>query len=475
MLRNAMTSSTDSSQVSARPRWATARSPDRATWGGRVARIAAALGRPLLPWQQLVVDVALEHDAAGVPAYREIRLTVPRQQGKTTLIQAVAVDRCLAFDRPQRVVYTAQDRNHARDKWAEMVDELERSPLRRLFRVRRSNGSEAVNWRTGSVFGISASGKKSGHGFTLDLPFIDEAFAQVDDRLVQSFRPAMVTRRDAQLWILSTAGTEESVFLRDRVDDGRARVEADERSGVAYFEWSAPDDWAIDDRATWRAAMPALGFTIDEDTIAADFETMDRDEFARAYLNRWAPKGVPVFELGAWLACQDPASSTTGAVSFGVDVAPDRSTASIAAAGARSDGRVHVELVERRAGTDWIVGRVAELVERWHPPAIAVDPASPAGSLLPELAQVRAPVTLCTGRAYGQACGAFFDDVSIRRLAHRGQPALDDAVIGARKRSLGDAWAWARSPDAADPAPLIAATLARWAWSTAPALDPRIY
>ena len=469
-----MTSSTNSSPVSARPRWATGRTAERATWGGRVARIAAALGRPLLPWQRLVADVALEHDAAGIPAYREVRITVPRQQGKTTLIEAVAVDRCLAWDRPQRVVYTAQDRNHARDKWSEMVDELERSPLRRLFRVRRSNGSERVTWRTGSVLGITASGEKSGHGFTLDLPFIDEAFAQVDDRLVQSFRPAMVTRRDAQLWILSTAGTEDSVFLRDRVDDGRARVEADERSGVAYFEWSAPDDWAIDDRETWRAAMPALGYTIDEATIAADFETMDAAEFARAYLNRWAPKGVPVFDLASWLACLDRSSSAVGPITFGVDVAPDRSSASIGAAGGRPDGRVHVELVDRREGTDWIPARIAELVDRWRPPAIAVDPAAPAGSLIPSLSAIGAPLSLCTGRAYGQACGAFFDDVAIGRLAHRGQPALDDAVVGARKRSLGDAWAWARSPDAADPAPLIATTLARWAWSTAPPTGPRI-
>jgi hypothetical protein len=429
----------------------------------------------LLPWQQLVADVGLEHDERGIPYFREVRLTVPRQQGKTTLILAVATDRCLAFDRPQRVLYTAQDRNHAREKWIEQVELLQRSPLRRLFTVRRSNGSERISWRTGSVLGITASGEKSGHGFTLDQAFIDEAFAQIDDRLVQGFRPAMVTRRDAQLWILSTAGTDESTFLRERVDDGRARVEQDDREGVAYFEWSAPDDWDVADRATWRAAMPALGLTIDEETVAADFATMDQGEFARAYLNRWSPKGVPVFALAQWLACLDPRSQASGPIAFGVDVAPDRSSGTIAAAGGRADGRVHVELIERRDGTDWIPARIRELVERWRPSGVAIDPAAPAGSLLPSLALGSVPLSLCTGRSYGQACGAYFDDVATGRLAHRGQPALDDAVLGARRRSLGDAWAWARTPDAADPAPLIAATLARWSWSTAPALDARIY
>ena len=428
-----------------------------------------------MPWQRLVADVAGEHDRLGTPYYREVRVGVPRQSGKTSLLEDVATDRCLSFPRAQHALYTAQDRNHARDKWLEYVDRLERSTLSRLFRVRRSNGSERINWRNGSTFGITASGEKSAHGITLDLGVIDEAFAQTDNRLEQAFRPAMVTRRDAQLWIVSTAGTEESTFLRDRVDDGRARVEAGERAGVAYFEWSAPDDWDVEDRATWRAAMPALGLTIDEETVAADFATMDSGEFARAYLNRWAPKGVPVFGLGQWLACLDATSKATGALAFGIDVAPDRSTASIAASGGRPDGRVHVELVDRRDGTDWVVSRMGELVERWRPVAVAIDPGAPAGSLVTGLSLARVPLLLCNGRQYGQACGMFYDDVAQGRLAQRGQPALDDAVIGARKRPLGEAWAWARIPEAADPAPLIAATLARWAFSAAQPAVPHVY
>ena len=437
------------------------------------------LGHPPLPWQAEVLSVALELEA-GRPAYREVRVTVPRQQGKTGgLLLPVMVHRALGGmdPRPQRILYTAQDRNHAREKWSEQIELLDRSPLRRLYTVRRSNGSEAIRWRTGSVHGITATGETSGHGFTLDLGVIDEAFAQTDDRLIQSFRPAMVTRRDAQLWIVSTAGTDESVFLRDRVEDGRARVEADERSGVAYFEWSAPDDAAVDDPAAWAAAMPALGILIDEDTIRADLAAMDEGEFARAYLNRWRPGGTPVFSLADWIRCLDSVSAISGPPAFGVDVAPDRAHASIAVAGGRPDLRIHVELVERRAGTDWIAPRIAELVMSHRPTAVALDPSSPAGSLVTDLTRAATvpPLLLVNGRAYGQACGAMYDDVQSGRLVHRGQPALDDAVIAARRRSAGDAWAWARSPGGVDPSPLIAATLARWGYANAPRLDPSIY
>ena len=55
------------------------------------------------------------------------------------------------------------------------------------------------------------------------------------------------------------------------------------------------------------------------------------------------------------------------------------------------------------------------------------------------------PLVLIGGRQYAQACGELFDDVQSGRLAHLGQPPLDDAVAGARRRQLGDAWTWSRS------------------------------
>lgn len=415
---------------------------------------------------------------SGLPAYREIRVTVPRQQGKTAgLLLPLMVHRALAFGRPQRILYTAQDRNHAREKWQEQVELLDTTPLRRLYSVRRSNGSERIRWRTGSTHSITAGGETSGHGFTLDLGVIDEAFAQTDDRLVQAFRPAMMTRRDAQLWIVSTAGTDDSVFLRERVDDGRARVEAGDTADVAYFEWSAPDDADPEDPATWFAAMPALGTLIDVDTVRADRAAMDAGEFARAYLNRWTPGGAPVFDLASWTRCRDATSSASGPVAFGIDVSPDRRTGTIAAAGGRRDGRVHVEIVDRRPGVEWIADRIAELDRRHRPVAVALDPSGPAGSLVTDLSQLRRvpPLLLLTGRAYAQACGALFDDVQTGRLAHLGQPALDDAAAGARRRTLGDAWTWSRHDGAtADPAPLIAATLARQGWAQAPRVKPSI-
>jgi hypothetical protein len=64
---------------------------------------------------------------------------------------------------------------------------------------------------------------------------------------------------------------------------------------------------------------------------------------------------------------------------------------------------------------------------------------------------------------HARACSAFVDGLEApARLAHRAQAVLDDAVLAAVRRPLGDAWLWSRRRSAASIAPLVAVTLAAW-------------
>jgi len=415
-----------------------------------------------MPWQAQVANVAGELLPDGRPAYREVRITVPRQSGKTTLILVAELDRSLNWGDRQRTLYAAQDRNNSRAKWEEQGDILAGTPARRLFMVRRQTGLERWVFKAnGSTVGITASGESSGHGQTLDLGVIDEAFAQRDERLAQAFRPAMMTRPNAQVWVVSTMGTAESFFLHDRVDDGRARVESGELQGVCYFEWSAGDDDDPDNPITWWRCMPALGHTVAQETIQADHDAMEPGEFARAYLNRRASGGRPVIDPASWGACRDSRSQLSGLPCFSLDVTPDRSAAAIGVAGWRKDGRRHLEVVEHRPNTDWCVARLLELERRWRPWPTVVDPGSPAGALLVDLAAAGIPVETVSAREYAQSCGMFYDAVVEGSVRHLEQPILNQAVFAARKRPLGDAWAWARKTGA-DISPLVSVTLAHW-------------
>jgi hypothetical protein len=120
-----------------------------------------------------------------------------------------------------------------------------------------------------------------------------------------------------------------------------------------------------------------------------------------------------------------------------------------------------VEIVDHRPGTDWAVERLQALERRWRPLATVVDPASPAGSLLVDLAAAGVPTLTVNAREYAQGCGQLYDAAIETKLAHLDQPVLNLAVSAARKRVLGDAWAWARR-SGGDISPLVAVTLAHW-------------
>lgn len=431
-----------------------------------------------MPWQQLVADVAMEVDpATGNLWYREVVVTVPRQSGKTTLVLAVMVHRALGFPLPQVITYTAQSRIKAREKWEdEHLPILDRSPLAGFYRVRKTTGNEAILWRNGSRHGIDASTDKAGHGPTVDLGVLDEAFAHADSRVEQGLKPSMVTRPSAQLHILSTAGTVKSEYFRGKVNAGRLRCELGMPSRTAYVDFSAPDDSDPEDPATWYGCMPALGRMradgtgISEATIRAEFESMDLADFRRAYLNQWLdafPDEWLVIAEPDWDACADPAATRPKRpVAVTADVAPEGKSAAIAVAGMLPDGRVLAEIPDgdHRAGTAWVVPRLLELRRKYKPCAIVIDKRSWTGSLIDEAETAGLEIVKPTTEEVGQAFGLFYVAVSDRTFAHLGQPALRDAVRGGARRDIGDGMqAWARKSAAVDISPVVAATLAVWA------------
>jgi phage terminase large subunit-like protein len=257
-------------------------------------KAAEALGVPFMGWQEHVATVALEHED-GQLAYRDVIVSTPRQSGKSTLVLGLIVARMLGAP-GQVVLYGAQTRLAARtklfDRW---WPRLRRSPLRDMFTLTRATGAESLRAGNGSVMYLLSADEGASHGETLDCAILDECW-RLDASAEQAVRPAMITRPNAQLWMLSTAGTDRSVFWRSKVDAGRTVAELGLTEGVAYFEWSPVPGADVTDAATWPAFMPALGETVAERTIAADLMSMPMDEWRRAYGNEWAD------ESGGWAA-----------------------------------------------------------------------------------------------------------------------------------------------------------------------------
>lgn len=472
------------------PLFGTKRTPGRKTLGPRVTQISELLGRPFMPWQRYVVDVALELDENGLPAYHTVVLVVMRQNGKTELLLPLMTHRATGWGKPQRILYTTQTSAKAREKWEDIhVKRLQESPLAPMFTTRLRLNSEAMIWQNGSMWSPgAATAKTGGTGDTLNLGVIDEGWSRPDGRTEIAMRPAMLTQPDRQLWLCSMvpgatrASGNDSMYLRQKMRAGRKLVEQGVTSGVAYFEFAAEAGMDPGDPATWWSCMPALGHTITEKVIADDFQTMDLIDFCAEYLGWWPQERRATWQFvreTTWQALCDPLSAIVSGVALGVDIDPERRHAAIGVAGRRHDGDCHVEVVEPggsvpadTADLDWLLPRLLELIDAHQPIAVVLDPKSPARSLLTPLEAAGVTVETPNGLEVAAACSRFYDatgqagndpDVAAPvRVRHLGQRSLDAAVASAHKMTspTNGTFVYARTGGGANLAPLYAVTLA---------------
>lgn len=446
------------------PRMATPRDPSAPTDGPAVAVLAAALGRPLLAWQRYVADVAGERTLDGRYRYPVVVLTVPRQSGKTVLLRCVGVHR--AARNPRRgVFYTAQTGKDARRRWEDMIGDVEASPLSGHVTVRRRAGSEALLLPNGSEFGVFSPKRDALHGETPDLVMIDEAWKhtpELGEDLMSAIRPAMITVPHRQLWIVSTAGDEQSTWFRSWVETGRAAAE-----GIAHFEWSAPDDAPRDDPAVWAAHHPTYGELITDEDLR---ENLTLADFDRAYLNRWPDNAAAtVIPMPAFDARHDEHQGLPepGALSLGFDVGEDRRDAAIVAAWTDRNGIERTSLVDYAGGASWLPDRLAELRARWNPRSVGYDDHGPAVAVADQLTRDGWELNPVSGRDYATACGSWLASIVDARTGHDAGPSspMRTAAKHARSRRVGDVWVWDRrnpGPETPTPTPVIAATVAQW-------------
>lgn len=450
------------------PLWATQRSPERATLGPRVEQVSRALKKPFMPHQRMIADVAMEIDPeTGLLAYREVILVMMRQNGKSEMILPVIAHRSISWPQ-QRTVYTTNTFGMARQRWEDVhLARLKDSPFGQMLTARMRLQQEAILFSNGSSYSpISTTNKTGGTGDTTDLGVVDEAWVHDDSGVEGALRPTMLTRPQPQIWIMSMVpgparrakeapDTGNSAWLRKKIAKGRAQVKAGLRRDTAFFELGAQPGMDPGDPKTWWSCMPALGYTIPESAIRADFEAMELADFMPEYLSWWDDEagGWKVIGEGEWELAGDALSFALDPVALAVDVMPDRSSAAICASGHRPDGFVHVEVTgkggvaDARPGVGWALPRLQEIVAGLHHCVIVVnDP------LLADACEAAGiAVYRPTLREVAAWCAGFYDgvagpDVANRNIKHPDQLEMNVAARAAEKRSAGvGAFAWAQN------------------------------
>jgi phage terminase large subunit-like protein len=451
--------------------------PRIATWpkarssaGAEAVELAASAGLILDDWQALVLDRALAERKDGKWASFEVGLIVPRQNGKGSILEARELAGLFLFGE-SLILHSAHEFKTAAEAFRRVLTLVESSDdlRKRVSKVRTSHGEEGIELTTGQRLRFVARSTGSGRGFSGDCVILDEAY-RLPQEALGALMPTLSARPNPQLWYASSAGHVDSDVLRALRDRGSAAEEH-----LCYLEWSADPGSQPDDPEAWRQANPALGIRISEEHVAREQAAMPAAEFARERLGIWSDPGLADTAIASseWAKCVDQSSTVLDPVALGVDVSPDGAT-SIAIAGARSDGLLHVEVIDHKPGTAWAVERIQALVRRWSPSAVVLDAGAPAGALLPDLERVGVQVRKVAGREMAQAAVALAAHIDQQTVRHLQQPDLDTAVAAARRRMVGDLWAFGRRGSFADISPLCAAALAAWGHAQTAGREPQI-
>jgi hypothetical protein len=478
------------------PRFATARRVERATIGGRQARLSALLGRPYMPHQAYIADVAGEVLEDGTMPWHTVVVTTQRQVGKTSLLKPVAFDRCAAARR-QAVWMTAQNRDKARDRYLDLGEDvtdllnlrpdgtlLPRSQQR--VHVNTSNSHERAIWTaTRSFIRPFAPGEDQMHGEDADVVLVDEVWAFTileASLLTAAYRPGLRRKiGHSQEWLTSTKGTSRSEWLEQLVKAGRANVEANVDHGLAFFEWGIPSEVdgvpvaELPDRELIELVIahhPAVGLSTPREAIEAALEDSKldplrgRSEFIRAYGNLTAEAdGWVVLTESTWTG-----SKTTelvipprfvlgvGAVDASEDPRDTDVRVAVMAAGRVSDGQVVAELIAAGEGGK-LAGKpaarvIADLATR-HKVAVYVLTDTPAGrNLADELGAHKVTTERVLNVDAAAGVIRLREGLKSRAVIHRGGPSLTDS---ARRAEIGKGiWVGPSS------APVRAMTAAVW-------------
>jgi len=277
-------------------------------------------------WQQYALARLLEHDGATNPGLGELTHrraldSTARQNGKSLCVKALVgwwlTEFAAMRDEAQVVVLTANELRFA----TILAEQLFPVLLDRFDCVARwSYGRADITFADGSVLYVLAPTAACGHGLTVDLAVVDECWAVKPEAVDQGLDPARRARRSSLISMWSTAGTERSTLMLRWREQGLRQIDKATPGSLHMAEWSPPPGIDPMDRRAWRWGNPALGHTLDIDTLESEAEAPDRSAFLRASLNLWVATEAGWLPQGAWdecygsptMATQDRPGSTPG-------------------------------------------------------------------------------------------------------------------------------------------------------------------
>lgn len=439
----------------------------RSTDGPDAVRVLRAGGTVLDPWQSDILDDWMGRTVSGKWAAPTAGGSVPRQNGKSLLVQGRAEAGMLLLN--ETVIYTAHLQKTATETFEEMRTFFESRTLRRhVAEIKTALGREQIILKSGARIKFLARTRNGGRGQHGDLLIFDEA-QELDETAQGSFIPAISASLNPQTIYVGTPPGPDAVgtvfrALRKRALGGETRK-------AAWFEFSVPEIGNVKNPARWAATNPALGRRIQYSTIEGEAEQLDPDTFARERLGWWSPVATETLDYAidrkAWDACASEAEKPEGKTAYGVKFAADGSAVCLCGAVIPKDGPARISLLDLQPsgrGLKWLADWLNERYDRAS--CVVIDGRNGVDVLVERIRptwKAKSAVLRPSARDVIASVGLITTSINEHSLTwYKPQQALNESAITSTKRPIsgGDGFG------GDDSLPLEACALALWGAKT---------
>lgn len=426
-------------------------------------RILKSGGLILDPWQSLVLCDWMALDRSGKWLCRTCGGSVPRQNGKTGVVEARAEAGMIMYN--EQVIYTAHLQKTATETFEEMASFFDTPKLRKYLKdIKTALGREQIILKSGARVKFLARTRNGGRGQHGDLLIFDEA-QELSIEAQASFIPAISASINPQTVYVGTPpdpSSDGTVFrgIRSKVIDGKT-------SSTAWFEYSVEEIGDVTNRDRWAETNPALGRRILQTTIEGELEQMPADTFARERLGWWTPvvehKVEYAIPKGTWDACKSTEPKPEGKTAYGVKFSADGSMVALCGAVIPDNGPARISLIDMRPTGHGIRWLADWLNERYNKACcVVIDGRNGVDVLVERISdtwRMKGSVVRPSTKDMIAATGTLMDALAEQSVTwFWQQEALEDSAITSVKRPLGGGWGFGGE----NSIPIEAASLALW-------------
>ena len=417
--------------------------------------------------------------------FRTVVILVARQNGKTTISKVIA-SFFLNVLKVESVFGTSLSMDKAEEVWEAVIQDQETHPdlAAEIHQVARRNGGKKLVLKGGRTYKVGAPTRRAGRGDSNDLVMLDELREQRDWETWSAAVASTNAKPNGMVICFSNAGDPDSIVLRQVRSEAIAKIEGTKASDfggevdadtLGLFEWSAPEKAETGDMDALAQANPALGYgLLTERALMASRSTLPESKFRIECMCQQVETILPEpFPDGAWLGGQDEASEIRedSELFWGIDMSQDRKWTVISVCGLREDGNYHVEIVERRQGTEWAVEWFRQRVAKYGGMKLSFqERGAPVSGLAEQICTIKGIERLAHGGPdLSAGWNRFYDAVAACapearggvKVYHLPQPVLDTPGRTCQMRNLGGGIMLpdrVKSPD--DISPLMAVAMA---------------